>query len=345
MERIAAGENRRIYWADVVRAVAIFLVVLAHVNIKGDGAPWIPPFYYVLSRMGVPFFFMLSGYLLLQKQEPIGIFFLKRVRKVLVPFVIWSVIYMVFWNREFAGVALSVQAVVRSLIRILRGPRANHLWFFYALFGLYLITPVLRVLVAKGTRREVLYLCGVWLMAGPVLAWVEEFTVIRVGVDLRYVTGYLGYFLLGYFLGGLHPGRRAMAGAALLHLLGFGVTFWGLWFVTRGGQHRDAFESYLSLGVVMMSLGMFMLLRWLGERTPLLARRLAFAVSRVSFGVYLIHVMVMDVVVTLGLEGIPQVLRWPSALLIPLTAVVVLAVSSLVVRLMQRVPLLRYAVP
>ncbi len=345
MGNIAAEDGRRVYWADVTRAVAIFLVVLAHVRVRGGGPPWVPRLYYVLSRMGVPLFFMLSGYLLLRKQEPLSDFFLKRVRKVFIPFVIWSVVYMVFWNREFAGVRFSAQAVARSLVRILRGPRASHLWFFYALFGLYLITPILRVFVARAAERDILYFCGVWLLAGPVLTWVEEFTVIRVGIDLRYVTGYIGYFLLGYYLGVLRLERRVLAGGALFYFLGLGVTFFGMRFAVKWGEHRDAFESYLSLGVVVMTVAAFVWLRWFGEQASGRVRQLALAMSRVSFGVYLIHVIVMEFVVAAGLEMMPSVPLWPSIFLIPLVAGLVFGLSSVVVRIMQAVPVLRYAVP
>ena len=131
-------------WVDLVRVVGAFLVVVAHISYQGSGSVLISSYYFVLSRVAVPLFFMVSGYLLLRKEEPYGDFFRKRALKVFVPFLIWSVIYLL-WKREGFDLPFSLKLVASYILKIVRGPRENHLWFFYALIGLYLFTPILRV--------------------------------------------------------------------------------------------------------------------------------------------------------------------------------------------------------
>ena len=89
----------RLKWLDVVRALGAFLVVLAHVEYAGTGKNTVTDFYFVLTRAAVPLFFMASGFLLLSKNETYLDFFKKRALKVFVPFLIWSVIYLV-WQGE-----------------------------------------------------------------------------------------------------------------------------------------------------------------------------------------------------------------------------------------------------
>ena len=81
-------------WVDLVRVIGAFLVVMAHVSYLGGGSVLISTYYFVISRVAVPLFFMVSGYLLLRKEEPYGEFFRKRALKVVLPFLIWSVIYL-----------------------------------------------------------------------------------------------------------------------------------------------------------------------------------------------------------------------------------------------------------
>jgi surface polysaccharide O-acyltransferase-like enzyme len=107
---------------------------------------------------------MVSGYLLLRKEEPYGDFFRKRALKVFVPFLVWSVIYLL-WKGEGFNQPFSIKIVVSYILKIVRGPRENHLWFFYALIGLYLFTPILRVFVAKASLCNLYYFCELFYKA------------------------------------------------------------------------------------------------------------------------------------------------------------------------------------
>ena len=71
---------------DFVRFLGAFLVVLAHIEAWGAGPQWAHSFYYTISRNGVPLFFLISGYLLLSKQEDLPTFFKKRAARIVIPF-------------------------------------------------------------------------------------------------------------------------------------------------------------------------------------------------------------------------------------------------------------------
>ncbi len=96
------SEKKIIYWADLIRVIAIFLVVVIHVsgqvtNVWGKipTLEWmIGNIYGGIARVAVPLFFMISGYLLLPRSESLGSFYTKRMPRVVIPFVVWSVIYL-----------------------------------------------------------------------------------------------------------------------------------------------------------------------------------------------------------------------------------------------------------
>ena len=48
-----------------------------------------------------------------------------------------------------------------------------HLWFLYLITGLYLITPILRVLVAQASRKDLLYLLTLWFLVSSVFPFWE----------------------------------------------------------------------------------------------------------------------------------------------------------------------------
>ncbi len=323
-------------WVDLVRVVGAFLVVVAHISFHGSGPALAASFYFVLSRIAVPLFFMVSGYLLLRKEEPYEEFFRKRALKVLIPFLAWSVIYLL-WKREGFELPFSLKLAASYAIKIIRGPRENHLWFFYALIGLYLFTPILRVFVSKATLRDLFYFCGLWFLVVPVFSFLQEFTPIRIGFELYLVAGYSGYFMLGYLLGKFEFTRPRLYRFSVLFLLFLSGTTW-----LNTYQKSEYFISYLSVNVVLMTALAFILLREvkIGDR---LNRFLA-PLSRASFGIYLIHVIVLA-----ELEKLPLVSGWFSmgspVYMIPLLGSMVFLASFVLVAIIQKVPVLRWIVP
>jgi len=241
-------KSPRLVWVDFMRVIGTFLVVLAHVDGWG-GSGWARTFYYTLSRNGVPIFFLLSGFLLLSKDEDLWTFFKKRAVKIIVPFFIWSIVYDAYSARSFDNTGVTADAVLKMFIRILRGPRAPHLWFFYSLIGLYLFTPILRLFVAKARNADLLYYIGLWFLTMPIMFILEEFTPLQNGFELFYALGYVGYFLLGLYLGRMEIMPRLLWIALGLFAVGFAFTFAVFHFDMPPQKNELPFRSYPSLNM------------------------------------------------------------------------------------------------
>jgi surface polysaccharide O-acyltransferase-like enzyme len=343
--KIENEKSTREHWVDFLRVVATFLVVLAHIGVWGGGPGWADAFFYTLSRIGVPLFFMLSGYLLLPKEEDTWSFLKKRASKILIPFFFWSVVYDVYSNQALAETGLTLESVFRMLVRILRGPRAPHLWYLYALIGLYLFTPILRLFIAKARKLDVWYYIILWLLAVPVFLIVQGFTPIRSGFELYYFSGYVGYFLLGLALGGLELKPKVIWLAASLFILGFVATFTVVSLNLFPDLDEAVLRTYFSLNVVAMSASAFLLLKQPRDRILPSADGLLFSISRASFGIYLIHWLVVGWVLQAGqLIGISRS-TGPSLLAMPLAALVVFVISFLITHVLRMIPVLKTIVP
>lgn len=338
-------KSTRLVWVDWMRFVGAFLVVLAHADTWGE-AGWTRTFYYALSRNGVPIFFLLSGFLLLsKKEEDLWTFFKKRAVKIIIPFFIWSIVYDVYSGRSFDNTGVTVEAVLKMFIRILRGPRAAHLWFFYSLIGLYLFTPVLRLFVAKARNMDLLYYIGLWFLAMPILFIVDEFTPLQNGFELFFALGYVGYFLLGLYLGRMETTPRLLRIAFGLFAAGLAFTFAVFYFDLPPQKNELPFRSYPSLNIVLMVIGAFPLLKAVGERLSPFPARLFFAASQSSFGIYLIHPIVLDWMAA-GWEALGfQITMGPSIITIPLAALAAFLISWGVTFMMRNIPIVRIAVP
>ncbi len=332
-----------IHWVDFMRFLGAFLVVLAHIENWGAGPTWAKDFYYTISRVGVPLFFLISGYLLLSRQEGLQTFFKKRAARIIIPFLVWSIIYDVQNSDAFAN-GVTLEGILKMFIRILRGPRETHLWFFYSLIGLYLLTPILRVFVARARSSEIFYYIALWFITMPLLFIVEAFTPLKNGFEIYYTGGYVGYFLLGHLLGGLETKPPLLWPVLGLFITSFIFTFAVFHYNLFPQENELVFRSYPSLNIILMSIGAFVLIKAAGEKIPLPFVWLSEEASKVSFGVYLIHPIIFTWMAlgwnALGLETNDG----NSIFVIPLAALVNFALSWMIVFVISKIPFLRAAV-
>lgn len=336
-------ERASLAWVDFMRFLGTFLVVLAHIENWGAGPPGARGLYYTISRAGVPLFFLISGYLLLSKQEDLPAFFKKRASRIIIPFLVWSIIYDVQNSDAFAS-GVTLEGILKMFIRILRGPREGHLWFFYSLIGLYLLTPILRVFVARARNSEILYYIALWFLAMPVIFIVEAFSPLKNGFEIYYTGGYVGYFLLGYLLGGLETKPLLLWSALGLFIISFAFTFAVFHFNLPPQDNELVFRSYPSLNIILMSLGAFVLVKAVGETISPQVAWISKKAGKVSFGVYLIHPLVF-VWMSLGWNALGfETNSGNSILIIPLVALVNFLLSWMIVFVISKIPLLRAAV-
>ena len=95
------------------------------------------------SRFAVPLFFLLSGLGLGLGQRKVKLpdFWLRRLRRVGLPYLLWTLFYF-FWNHRGPAFFSSLGELGGAL---LWGSADSHLWFIAVLLQLYLLYPLLRL--------------------------------------------------------------------------------------------------------------------------------------------------------------------------------------------------------
>ena len=122
-----------------------------------------------IVRMGIPLFFMLSGYLLLNKDDSLSDFFLKRVNKVVIPLFMWSIFYVLWKCYYEQRIVISIDAFRDAFF----GPVYEHLWFVYTLLGLYLYIPILRIFIQNSSAKLQYYFVMLWFVAVAVIPFIN----------------------------------------------------------------------------------------------------------------------------------------------------------------------------
>lgn len=358
-QKTDTGDAGRIEWVDILRFLAIFMVICCHCadpfNVSAE-ARSNPEFnfwgsvYGSLLRPCVPFFVMITGLLLLPVRIPAGTFYKKRLTRIAVPFVLWSVLYNLFpWisgllglpaeniSRVFAyAPADASQSFGDALGNILRIPFQFSIytvpfWYIYMLIGLYLYLPVFSAWVEKASRSQKKMFLGIWAVS-LLLPYTSAFgssdlfgqCAWNAFGTFYYFAGFSGYLLLGHFLTRELEcwswSKTLMVGIPAF-AVGYLITFTGFRTMSADPacteQELELFFQYCSPNVALMTLGLFLIVRKIRLRSARLSNIFA-DIARCGFGIYMIHYFAVG----LG-YALTDALAVPVSIRIPVTALIV----------------------
>lgn len=201
---------------EFLRALCIWLVMFTHSSTFGfslylskQDSPWFPlylaaPFW---VKTAVPIFFMISGALLLGRNEPISVVWKKRIWRFLQIIVIFSLINYLF----FYAVPERHFSVSRFLTITYSTNMATAYYFLYIYIAFLLMLPIWRVLVQGLTNKLYLYLIGLNLLFVGCIP-VFSFLVFSGHNEINgFVNPLLAvseptfYFLMGYWIENVLP--------------------------------------------------------------------------------------------------------------------------------------------
>lgn len=221
---------------ELLRLIAIFGVVFNHTQLRGFELYMVEGsrvnylgslLLSVLCKVAVPLFFLVSGGLLLHRNEPLRVLLKKRVLRMAVVLVLFSGILYLFW----CGWGVVTEPGVGDFLRRLWSTGVSvPYWYLYAYLSLLLLLPLLRPMVQHMSDRAFLYLTVLHLLRYPVLQVAGELLelgALHENFWLPMAEPNLYYFLMGYYLAHrfdwTRMGKKQLGlswGLALLAVLG-----------------------------------------------------------------------------------------------------------------------------
>jgi surface polysaccharide O-acyltransferase-like enzyme len=331
---------------DLARVAAITSVVLLHSTAMPPPVTmdmnyviqwWTWDIYSSLAWIGVPLFIMISGALLLQPSrvdESLRVFFRKRWKRIGLPFIFWGAAYLL-WSIFVNHAAVSSDFIITQ---ILSGPYFQF-WYLYMLIGLYLATPVLRVLVTHMNRSMFKYFIIIWFI-GTVLqqVWGTLYAanpnyVINLNY-LFYFSGYLGCYLFGAFLRDVNLRSRY---PFILLAAGIIWSILGNYFVsgTFGMRYNYFIWGNLTANVIVTATALFLILTRIKYNNTVFS-----LISRNTLSIYLFHVMILEAFEK-GYFGFTINTTYLNlAIEIPTMTFATLFVTLLLVMPLKRIPIL-----
>src|SRR3984885_4937243 len=135
-----SAKAQNIDWISNLRLIALYAVVILHCTsplLMGFGKVpmadwWEADFLNALVRFAVPVFVMITGALLLGREYEIGDFLKKRLTRVVIPFLFWSLVYIWYsWYIEDITFDANIWFDVKEVLHLLKIGASYHLWYVY----------------------------------------------------------------------------------------------------------------------------------------------------------------------------------------------------------------------
>ena len=339
--------KKRVLWLDIMRIFAIFCVLICHSPAPYDGLAggrfFISAFNYYGLACGPNLFFMISGALLLTKVYDYHTFLRKKILRIVLPLVFWSLTYLLLDAFIYKNITINDLLCKISLIPFYA--QVPQFWFLYAILGIYIITPILSKWLHSCSKQEVKMLLLFWLITLllPYLihinSSISEITSIGVGW-LHYCVGYCGYALLGYYIKTYIDIKHIKFSYLFVTLILIMILPGILEYVAK--LPHEAINHQRSLNMALMSGVTFCIIMKIFiscDDEINKKHQLIIAVSNYSFGVYLVHLLFLPLV-----KYYIAPLHINYLIQIPLTAIVIGFISLLFVFLLSKFKIAKYII-
>ena len=330
---------------DILRLLAMLAVIWVHVGgMETDTLPtsdsncqWLI-FMKSIMTWEIPVYVMISGRFFLDPDREMPFpKILKAIGRLVLAFVVWNAVYQTYYIQTDSYIGLNWKGIASHA---LIGP--YHFWYLYMIVGLYLITPFLRKIVEDKRLSE--YFISLFFLFTLLTKYCVQLPFVGSTLDtmlgsmgMKFVLGYSGYYVLGYYLR-KYPlpdkWERVLyvCGAVLLLLGAAANTICSI----REGAYTERFTGYTNPNIIIVAAAIYTLFTKRISNVPLSEKTMQriSKLSEYSFGVYLIHALLLDVFAVAGLK--PTVLH--PVLAMPLITLLTFAATAVLVMMIRKIP-------
>ena len=271
-----------------------------------------------------------------------------RIVKMIQFFIFWSLLYVLIFK-----IIITMKNGYRPSIidiTVAFGLGHYHLWFIYLIVGFYLLLPLLRLWVKDKNIKYVRYFIFLAIVFGFLFPQIVEMvsyisnifdnvkTVLNY-VGMNYVSGYLLYFILGWYLRFYEIKNKK-----IIYLLGILSIIYQISMTYILSTHFNAtVQTYnnISLNILFQSVMVYVYIKDKCSTSKNGDNKFINLISHFSLGIYAIHACIIDILYLLfGTLGISS-----SIIGIPLLFFVSFGISLFISFMMNKINVLKKLFP
>lgn len=264
--------------------------------------------------------------------------YLHNIARLVTAFLFWSCIYGLWDTRGFLNVGWKPY-----VIEMVHG--RYHLWFIPMIIGIYVLLPILRLFAEEKNKKLLEYVLVLFLIfqigSETILAFqfTDHLKYLIGLVDVEMACSYIGYFLLGYYLYRYPLSAKMQKYVYTGGVLGaIAAVVMGNLSSFRRGEATAVFYDSWALPTFCICVALFVFfeekisrIRW-SESGISIIRNL----SENTFGVYLIHLLMIEVLEYKGIDT----LMTNAIISVPLLAILCFVISNIIISLIRHIPVI-----
>ncbi len=297
-----------------------------------------------IAFCAVPVFFMITGATLIDYRERYDTktFFKKRLLKVIIPLIIWSIIYFIinFFKGKFSINDLSFKFVFEYFFLVKTNPI---FWFFVVIIGIYLAIPVISLIPQESRRKAFLYIIIITFVFNQFLPDLLYHLNLNYNYDLKFpltYSGWIAFIFIGYYIDKYEIVKKHRVIIYVLGIIGFLTMVVPTIFISyHKNESCSWFDEYYDAPCVLYSASVFLFFKSKINNNQIVTKIMPFInfAAPTTLGIYVLHIAIRDFLryfYTYSYFGMNLVLTMS-----------ILMICFIVVKIVQKIPILRHIFP
>lgn len=339
-------KKERIAYLDTLKVLATFSVIIMHLctNLNTTFINWsIYKSLNIICNFAVPIFVMVSGALLLDTKRNITIkdIFCKYIPRLILSLIVVNLLTTIIFG--IINKNLSIKLVISGVYNVFLNNVPVPYWYIYMIIGLYIVTPILKDWINNLSIKKIEYfliifvlyrVVGYTILNIPNIDFLDKFYNIYNSFQLPLITGYCGYYILGYYLHNKDFSKLKNSKLITTILLSLVIT---ILLELLYGAHSDnfvtsstVFKDVFSINIFTISVCLFILCKNNIKKE----HKLITKVSLRSYGIYLFHVLGLKLVVYLN------ILNDNAIIYVLISTVIIFIFSYSMTYIFQKIPVI-----
>lgn len=229
--------------------------------------------------------------------------------------------------------------IVEIFKKIIFGKPYYHLWFLYLIIGIYILSPLVRIFVQNAGKQGLEISIVLFFIFGCCIKLINSiFSIYSLKISIYFpmpeFTGYVGYFIAGYYFANYSLSRRIKIFFYLAGVISVLFTFFGtLYLSLKFDKALGNLYNYIMPHTLLVTFAIFIFIKSLFEHKKFseFSSNLIIKISSLTFGIYLLHALVLNYIVKNIKYFKVAELSDSTAVVIPILAVIVFIISSVII--------------
>ena len=348
--------SRKNSYISCLTFLATVAVVLWHINdgvysVANSMSWYLTVVIDAAVHFSVPVFFMITGANLIdfrERGDSLRVYARKRIRKTLIPFLFWSIIFIIYYGRQDLEVFIDdgryLQMILYFLRCILDFRYYTAFWFFINLFGIYLLIPLLS-LIPPDKRKTAFSVIVAFLF---VTHYILPFILYFSGFDAVSKSGsfFILFVLCGYLIKTYDIPKLLRTVIYVLGIAGFIAFILGTVRMSlAAGEFIELFRIKDGLITCLITIAVFTFAKYnlnfnAGGKFMAFVNRF----NKYSLSIYILHIFVLkEILPLMGIDMFSANIN--HAVFYPVSLVLIIVICIAFSWIIKKIPLLKNTLP